>query len=900
MDTLDQLKLEDRSRTLADSWFAAANDEGLAIDKNGEIRAHFLHIAFEAVTLLETEAFSLAKAVAIGTALSDLFTGQPAGLSISVEVLASELPAVIPDEQFMNHQSRFAALLGGITRGYLQQASSFATSNQGMNKAPYTSSMQAPPEDLILQENRLRDINEQLQFQNEYRARMETAHKKTEAELQLAVDRLLIINNIEIGILAAKSPQAIAEIALGHLDNIVPCLSSAVSLFDSDYRYSEILASLHTIRVPGGRTPITPSPIWDMLIQGQTVVLNDLASMANITEGFQAAIESGGRALMIVPLLVQGQIIGAITLISGKVDAFMNNGMEAVRQIGDSVAIAIHNAQLFETEQKARREADTLQEVASNINASLDQDELLDLILTQLELVLPYDSASILQYKKGTLVITAQHGLNPISLSVLSVLDPIPPNIVTLMDQQRPLIIADTREHPEWEVFPGAEKIRCWLGVPLMAKDSFIGLLMLDKWEPHFYSDQSAKLALAFANHAAITIENARLYHETQQYGARMERQVALRTRDLATLYDITAVSNQFLDLNKQLDIVLSRISSALNCSTVTLQILDETGTTLHLTNSLGLSSAFTEYLQEISVDNPFMQEIIHNKQATVYSDVQSDPRASEAPIRETITYSAGAPIRSRREVIGILGIGSERQYPFSREDVALLTSIADHVGLAIENARLQKQAEHNVITQERERLARDLHDSATQSLFSLTLFATAARELLHNGKLSQAEHFLDDIAITANQTHKEMRLLLYELRPSALAKEGLAGALHQRLVTVENRSGIQGHISATLTVPLPAAIEGALFQVANEALNNTLRHAKADNVFVNVQSHDTQVLMEIRDNGVGFQMDLLERGAGMGMANMQQRMAAIGGTFNCHSIPDQGTTITASAEIVG
>ncbi len=725
-----------------------------------------------------------------------------------------------------------------------------------------------------------------------------TTQTETETELKQVVEHLRVIHNIENAILAAKSPKSIADIALTHIESIVPCLSSAVSLFDSDYQFSTLLASLHTARIPGERIPITPSPLWDKLVQGETVILKNLTSIPIKSVGIQSAIKNGGRAIMIVPLLIQGVTIGAINLISEKPNDFSEDESEAIKQIGDSVAVAIHNAQLLKTEQKARYEADTLQKVASSINVSLDQEELLDLILTQLQLVLPYDSASILQYKEGTLVISAQHGINPAAMSILNPVEPIPPNIVKLINNQEPMIIHDTRADLEWIPFPGAENIRCWLGVPLVAKESFIGLLMLDKWEPNFYSEQSIKLALAFANHAAITIENARLYRQTQQHIEKIEQQVASRTRDLAALYEITASTSQYFDLPTILDKAMVKISATMDCPIVSIQILDKSGKKLRMIAHKGLSPAILEYSRELPVKHELMSQIIQSGEPVLISDVQENPSISSLPMRSTITQSAAAPIRTKGKIVGILGIASEQPQPFSREDIALLTSIADHIGIAIENDRLRKLASHVAVTEERERLARELHDSVTQSLFSLTLFAATARELLQNENLSQADEFLLDIATTANQTHKEMRLLLYELRPSALTEEGLEGALRRRLESVENRIGIHGHISTAITVNLPAAVEGALFQVANEALNNSLRHAKADMINIDIQSRDTVIFMEINDNGAGFELDSLDNGIGMGLANMRQRMAAIGGTFETRSVPGQGTTIIASVAV--
>jgi len=311
-----------------------------------------------------------------------------------------------------------------------------------------------------------------------------------------------------------------------------------------------------------------------------------------------------------------------------------------------------------------------------------------------------------------------------------------------------------------------------------------------------------------------------------------------------------------------------------------------------------GLSAAMIDYLQTLPVDNMFMEKILSSDEPYILKEPQSDPRLAEVPIGNPATYSIGTPIRVKGNPVGVLGIAISRPQPPAREDIALLTSIADQIGVTIENARLRQSAEQSAVVEERERLARDLHDSATQSLFSLTLFAAAARELVRSGQLARAEEYLDDIGTTANQTHKEMRLLLYELRPSMLAKEGLEGAIRQRTQAVEARSGIRSRITTDIPADLPSKVDEALHQVANEALNNILRHSAADSVKIKIYMLDALIVMKITDNGQGFEADAVESGAGMGLTNMRQRIEALNGSLEYSSVPGQGSTIIASIPV--
>ena len=145
-------------------------------------------------------------------------------------------------------------------------------------------------------------------------------------------------------------------------------------------------------------------------------------------------------------------------------------------------------------------------------------------------------------------------------------------------------------------------------------------------------------------------------------------------------------------------------------------------------------------------------------------------------------------------------------------------------------------------VMEERERLARELHDSVTQSLYSLSLFAEWCDGLLAAGEIESARDRMARIGDLSQQALREMRLLLYELRPSALDEDGLVGALQSRLAAVEQRVGVEAHLQADLTADLPLHVEECLYRIAQEALNNALKHAQADTVTVNLRAGESGI----------------------------------------------------------
>ena len=201
-------------------------------------------------------------------------------------------------------------------------------------------------------------------------------------------------------------------------------------------------------------------------------------------------------------------------------------------------------------------------------------------------------------------------------------------------------------------------------------------------------------------------------------------------------------------------------------------------------------------------------------------------------------------------------------------------------------------QVKELATTEERNRLARELHDSVTQSLYSLTLLSAGWRRLAISGKLESPIESFAEIEEVAQQALKEMRLLIYELRPPALDAEGFLGALHQRLNAVEKRAGVEARLVAGNIVDLPIEVEEALYAIATEALNNALKHAAASAITVKFQTDDNLMILEVVDDGKGFDPEDSKQAGGMGLGNIRQRAAQIGGNLEIDTSPGEGVRL--------
>ena len=204
----------------------------------------------------------------------------------------------------------------------------------------------------------------------------------------------------------------------------------------------------------------------------------------------------------------------------------------------------------------------------------------------------------------------------------------------------------------------------------------------------------------------------------------------------------------------------------------------------------------------------------------------------------------------------------------------------------------LQEQAEQLAVLAERQRLARELHDSVTQSLYSVTLYANAAALSLAAGKVDVTAGYLQELQETALEGMRDMRLLIFQLHPPVLETEGLVAAMQARLAAVEGRAGLRTEFRVEGERRLPIAIESDLYWIAQEALNNVRKHAEAQHVAVHLHFSTTAITLKITDDGVGFDPQAVpdeERG---GLRTIAERTVRMGGVLTYDSTPGKGTRV--------
>jgi signal transduction histidine kinase len=266
--------------------------------------------------------------------------------------------------------------------------------------------------------------------------------------------------------------------------------------------------------------------------------------------------------------------------------------------------------------------------------------------------------------------------------------------------------------------------------------------------------------------------------------------------------------------------------------------------------------------------------------------------RRLDIPEAEIIRDVIVVPLCVHGKSIGALQIVNPRE-KLPRDQLKAVTQLADRVAVVIEHFQLHDKRERMVILEERSRMARELHDSVTQSVYAVTVFAEAAARLLDRNQVADASRTLREVRDAALRALREMRGLIFELHPPEIDKIDLIEALQARLAAVEGRAGLKTEFLCPGVRSLPQDIKEGLYRIAQEALNNTMKHAHASKITLRLAESSTGVSLELEDDGVGFELDEGTSEGGLGLPGMRERAEAMNGTISIKTSPGGGTSIT-------
>lgn len=374
------------------------------------------------------------------------------------------------------------------------------------------------------------------------------------------------------------------------------------------------------------------------------------------------------------------------------------------------------------------------------------------------------------------------------------------------------------------------------------------------------------------------------------------------RIASFTAVADSTTVDQSTDAMLRALAQTAAAVTEAEACAVV---IVDEATQLISLFEAAGLPPEYGEAMAESwrrGVRSPSRQALEH-QQLTVVTGARQ--QGLDNPLYQPLhSYLREAtwddmvivPLDSHGRCLGVMQYYHRAGRVHDDEDRSFLTTLADQAAVAVANAALYAKSERDAAQLERQRLARELHDSVSQALFSMTLHARTAERQLASAGVAPDAPATTTVRRLAELTHgalAEMRALIFELRPGALAEEGLVTALIRQAAALTAREGVRIEVTGPNERPaLEPSVEEHLYRLTLEALNNAVKHARATRIGVAVNAGRTGLEIVVTDDGVGFD-PALPRPGHLGQATMAERAAEIGADLRVVSAPGAGCTVT-------
>ncbi|MBE9473839.1 MAG: GAF domain-containing sensor histidine kinase [Chloroflexi bacterium] len=463
-----------------------------------------------------------------------------------------------------------------------------------------------------------------------------------------------------------------------------------------------------------------------------------------------------------------------------------------------------------------------------------------------------------------------------------------------LMVERHPIRIPEISEDPRRDGFPPHHpEMHSFLGVPIVSGDRLLGLIYLTDKEDNFeFSEADERVIEILAAYAAVAISNAQLYQDV------VERDLSLqkRNQDLALINNMAAAVTSSLEIDIIVDQVLRRVIDYLDVDAGEIFLADESGQVFQLALHLGDSVDSFWTRDSFSLGEGPVGQVAESGKPLVSIDPQREVGYFRYEVVESgLCCVACIPLATRGSVVGVLCVATKESQNFDERVLDLLLSISTWAGLSIENVRLGRQARRLAVLEERERIGMDLHDGIIQSIYAVGLALDYARSTVDE-EPAAARIKIDQAIEGLDITIRDIRSYILDLRPRQFRGEDLMQGLEQlveefnansrsQAILLGPRNGMDG---------LPTANATTLFHICQEALANSAKHAKAGLVDVRLLTSEERVILEVTDDGLGFDLRKMSVTLGHGLSNMHIRAQKVGGDVEINSEPGSGTAVLA------
>ncbi|HEU0253760.1 MAG TPA: PAS domain S-box protein [Pyrinomonadaceae bacterium] len=532
-------------------------------------------------------------------------------------------------------------------------------------------------------------------------------------------------------------------------------------------------------------------------------------------------------------------------------------------------------AELLAREQAIRRETEILRDANVALTQNLSLELVLETLLDYLSKLIPYDSANVmLRHADTKFVVSAlrrYEGFQNVETTRSIAFDKnTNPLLRRICDTKQSLVVTDTHAEPDWQKVSGADHVRNWMGVPLVAAGKVIGLYSVDKVEPGFFQPEHARLAETLAARAASAIQNAQLFEQSQRYVAELEERIAERKQAEVALRESEERYRELFENARD-----------------AIYVHDLEGNYISINRAAERLSGFKRdeiighnFIEFVAPDHirhvreNFCSKLAKKGETTYEVDViAKDGRRVPVEVSSRAIYENGI-------LVGVQGMARDITERKIAQDTLQMFS------------RQLIEAQED----ERRRIARELHDQIGQVLTAVKMSLHSVQQVC---EASEARSYVKDNIEAVDEALRLVRDLSVDLRPPVLDDLGLATALRWYVDRYARRTGL--HVQLKIDLPdqgerFSREFETACFRIAQEALTNVVRHAGASRIVLKLSRHRKVLVLSIKDNGVGFDLDRLRkraaRAATLGLVGMQERAHAAGGMVEIKSEIAKGTEV--------
>ncbi len=574
--------------------------------------------------------------------------------------------------------------------------------------------------------------------------------------------------------------------------------------------------------------------------------------------------------------------------------------------------------------QSANLQLQALTRVSQQINAALVLPDALEAVAEASRAVLGAGRCAVylLDPNTGEVHCALAQGLSPAYIdAVRQFYREIPGRQV--MDTRRPLVIHDAANDPRLSVIHEPvrrEGYRSVALLPLAHGDESLGMLAFYHEIEREYTADDLDLAQTFANQAAIAIKNARLFDT-----------ISRRAAELSALYAVASTVSQSLHLNDVLNNALDEVLQVMQADTQIsdfrfqisdfglgsaglgmshppsgsrhspsvvgwIYLVDEEMEGLTLSAFRGAGEALARQAHWLRFGEGFSGHVAQCGKPLLVKDMDDNLTVVPHPaaLQGHLHSFAGVPLEAKGHILGVLAVASYGARQFTRQETDLLSSIGRQVAVAVDNARLYDQSREVAVLEERNRLAREIHDTLAQGLTGIVVQLEAAERVAAR-RPEQATASLERAKTLARRSLEEARRSLWNLRPTPLERLSLSEALRQEAARLNDQNGLEVNFAIVGEERrLPPNDELNLFRIAQEALTNVRKHAQADTVAVELAFNSTSLRLSVADDGIGGVDSTGSSGqnAGLGLVGMRERANLLGGELHVESPPGVGTRI--------